>query len=428
MCDGEQLRADADVTVLARLAAAEDIDAWLVGGCVRDALLGVAGNDVDVACAHGVRDLAYAFAAAVDGSCFSLDKQRGYFRVVGRARRQVQFDFAPLQGRDIEADLLRRDFTINAMALPLVPGMAAPLFDPLGGVDDLRQRRLRMCSGASFVEDPARILKGIRHVAQFDLRPQNETVAAFARCAPLLNNVSGERLREELRKLFSCDDIAVALRHLFDNGVAAAMGLTAAAETVVAACAAVDEHLRQMVAAAPTLADEVQRRCGDSFSVAAALRLAAMLRCCTDTEGAVVAFIRRLHCKRTLAQLLEFYAKAPAHLGRQLARLACGERGRLLWLQHLGMPLPEGLFALLLTADAALPGTVVELYDGWKRCAVDGRIMPLLCAAYVEQYCSGCRGASLGEFYRHLFQAEIDGTVSDDAQARAFLRHWCESR
>ena len=124
--------------------------AWLVGGAVRDRLLGRALTDLDLVVDGDPEQAARAIAhAAGRAACFALSEDFGAWRVVARDRTW-QADVERLRGETLEADLLLRDFTINAIAEPIDGG--API-DPLGGLGDLTARRLRMAGPRAFVDD-----------------------------------------------------------------------------------------------------------------------------------------------------------------------------------------------------------------------------------------------------------------------------------
>ena len=125
-------------------------EAWLVGGAVRDRLLGRDTDDVDVALEGDPRAAAKQIARATNGAHFQLSGAFGAWRVVGR-EEHWHVDLVPLRDGDIRADLAARDFTINAMAEPLDGG---DLLDPHGGREDLAARRLRMVSGSALQDDP----------------------------------------------------------------------------------------------------------------------------------------------------------------------------------------------------------------------------------------------------------------------------------
>ena len=112
---------------------------WIVGGALRDELLGRPVTDVDIAIAGDPEAAARELAAELSGPVFRLSEAFGAWRVVHRRDGRI-YDFAPLQGETIEDDLAQRDFTVNAMARPRQGG---DLIDPLGGRADLDARTLR---------------------------------------------------------------------------------------------------------------------------------------------------------------------------------------------------------------------------------------------------------------------------------------------
>ena len=171
---------------------------FLVGGAVRDALLSRSLHDYDFALPGEVLQHARQVANQLGGAYFPLDQERDTARVILTDLSGVRttLDFAAYRGPDLESDLSGRDFTINAMALDLRQEKA--LLDPLGGVADLRAKRLRACSPTSLVDDPLRILRGIRIAAAFDLHILPETRALMRSAVSALPSVTPERLRDEL--------------------------------------------------------------------------------------------------------------------------------------------------------------------------------------------------------------------------------------
>src|SRR5919201_2188802 len=130
-------------------------EAWVVGGAVRDELLGRELVDLDIAC-RKPEAVARAYARRSGGAPFPLSERHGAWRVALANGRTV--DFTPLQTK-IEDDLATRDFTINAIARPLAGGEA---IDPFGGLRDLDEQLLRAVGERVFVEDPLRLLRAVR--------------------------------------------------------------------------------------------------------------------------------------------------------------------------------------------------------------------------------------------------------------------------
>lgn len=172
--------------------------AWLVGGAVRDRALGRATADVDVVVDGDPGEAARAVSrAAGRAACFALSEDFGAWRVVGRDS-SWQVDVEALRGGSLEADLALRDFTVNAIAEPI--GGGAPI-DPLGGLEDLRARRLRMAAPTAFAMDPLRVLRLARVAVELELEPEADTVRGARAHAGALASCSAERIFVELRRI-----------------------------------------------------------------------------------------------------------------------------------------------------------------------------------------------------------------------------------
>ena len=169
-------------------------EAWLVGGAVRDELLGRELVDLDIA-VRDTRKAARAFAKRAGGAPFALSERHGAWRVVLENGRTV--DFTPLPG-PIEDDLATRDFTINAIAQPLAGGEPV---DPFGGRADLEARRLRAVAESVFRDDPLRLLRAVRLEDELELRLDEATERLVQRDAELVGQPADERILAELRRL-----------------------------------------------------------------------------------------------------------------------------------------------------------------------------------------------------------------------------------
>ena len=169
-------------------------EAWVVGGAVRDELLGRDLVDLDIATREPER-AARAYAKRSGGAPFPLSDRHGAWRVALEEGRTV--DFTPLPG-SIEDDLATRDFTINAIARPLAGGDPV---DPFGGQADLEERRLRAVGETVFSDDPLRLLRGVRLEDELDLRLDEETERLVREHASLVGAPAGERILAELQRL-----------------------------------------------------------------------------------------------------------------------------------------------------------------------------------------------------------------------------------
>src|SRR5262245_61676086 len=169
-------------------------EAWVVGGAVRDELLGREIVDLDIAC-RDPQGAARQYAKRSGGAPFPLSERHGAWRVALAEGRTV--DFTPLPG-GIEDDLATRDFTINAIAVPLAGGEAT---DPYRGREDLEAKRLRSVSPDVFTDDPLRLLRGVRLEDELGFRLEPETEGLVREHAALVEQPAGERTLAELVRL-----------------------------------------------------------------------------------------------------------------------------------------------------------------------------------------------------------------------------------
>jgi tRNA nucleotidyltransferase/poly(A) polymerase len=172
----------------------EGEEAWVVGGAIRDALLGRPVVDLDIACAEP-QPAARAYARRSGGAPFPLSERHGAWRVALDQGRTV--DFTPLRGT-IEDDLATRDFTINAIAVPLPGGEPV---DPYGGRRDIDSRTIRALSPDVFMDDPLRLLRAVRLEDELDFRIEPETEVLVRAHAPLVAEPAGERILAELMRM-----------------------------------------------------------------------------------------------------------------------------------------------------------------------------------------------------------------------------------
>ncbi|MGO9794285.1 MAG: HDIG domain-containing metalloprotein [Solirubrobacteraceae bacterium] len=229
--------------------------AWVVGGAVRDELLGRATLDYDVAIEGDARAAARELARRAGAHAFALSDAFGAWRVVARDH-SWQVDLTPLMGETLERDLARRDLTINAIARPLNGGAA---IDPFGGVADLRAARLRMVSPDAFSRDPLRTLRLARLAAELGFAIQRETLAAAAASSAALRAVAAERVFTELKQIVACERVIEGLALMETLGATEAVlpELTALHGVTQSAYHHLDVHDHTIAVLAATL--ELQR-------------------------------------------------------------------------------------------------------------------------------------------------------------------------
>ena len=171
----------------------------LVGGAVRDALLGRHKTywDLDFVLPEKAVETAKIIASKYHGGFVVLDDVRQIARVVFP---QGTLDFALQEGETLEKDLQRRDFTINAIAYNMQQQQA---IDPLGGIDDLKLRIIRMVSPENLEDDPLRLLRAYRQASQLDFQIDSQTRKTIHSLVNLLPNIAAERIQNELNYLLA---------------------------------------------------------------------------------------------------------------------------------------------------------------------------------------------------------------------------------
>jgi len=205
-------RASLLLTKVSKFLTEQKVKWYVVGGFVRDALLGRATADIDIAVAADALEIAPKVATALGGKYVLLDKVNRVGRVilvdegVSSTRGQWELDFSTFKG-NIKHDLARRDFTIDAMAVDLLKiegdHTEVQLIDPFNGWDDLHQGVVRTVTETAFESDAARLLRAVRLAAELGFSISQETESLIQRHAYLIAGVAGERVREELLRLLA---------------------------------------------------------------------------------------------------------------------------------------------------------------------------------------------------------------------------------
>jgi poly(A) polymerase len=244
----------ATLAKISHLLAIQEKQGYIVGGFIRDWLLGRKTNDIDIAVSGDAITIAREVAEEIGGKFVLLDDVNNVARVVviedeqlkGTSQNQElrgaewHFDFSHFIG-DIESDLARRDFTINAMALELSQFVAAStaakmssrksasflteeqstlkLIDPFSGREDLRDKTVRGVSEQVFEADAARLLRAVRLAAELDFTIEPKTESLIRRYSQAITEVPGERVREELLRLLTLPRAVDRLRYLDKLGL-----------------------------------------------------------------------------------------------------------------------------------------------------------------------------------------------------------------
>ncbi|MGI6513834.1 MAG: HD domain-containing protein [Syntrophomonadaceae bacterium] len=186
---------------------------YLVGGFIRDTILGYEPSDLDLVVEGGAGEAALQIASLLSGRMFEPDPSRAIYRVVADIAR-IDLEEA---GRDgLRGNLQRRDFTIDALALPLAdclkPDWQRYILDPCKGLDDLRQKTVRAVSPTVMQDDPLRCLRAFRLAGKLDLTIDSGTLNLIREAGQLMVTVAPERIWEELAGILSQDRAAGLLR------------------------------------------------------------------------------------------------------------------------------------------------------------------------------------------------------------------------
>jgi tRNA nucleotidyltransferase (CCA-adding enzyme) len=215
-------------------------DVYLVGGAVRDLILGRDPVDVDLAIDGDAADLASRLgtASAAPTKFGTLSVQRGLHRYdLARTRGEAYAHPGALpevEPAGIETDLRRRDFTVNAIALGLHGTRRGEMLSPPGALDDLQSGRLAVLHEASFADDPTRLFRLARYAARlrFEPAPHTRELAAAALAGGALQTISGPRIGNELRLLAAEADPIAAFGSAQDLGLPGTIDAGAAAEAL----------------------------------------------------------------------------------------------------------------------------------------------------------------------------------------------------
>ena len=444
--------------------------AWVVGGALRDALLGRAAGDLDVAVPAGALELGRVLADRLGAAFVPLDAGRGVCRVVG----DVQVDIADFRAPDLAQDLRGRDFTVNALAVPvrsLVARGSASVEDPTGGRADLGARRIRLCGPRSLADDPVRALRVARLAVEPGWSLDPGVGPAVIEVAPALHSASAERVRDELIAILSEPAAGWGLRLLdgldvlgvvFPERLAMRRTQQPAPhrfdvwEHSLRAVEAMDEieaHLDRLAPWGQELRDHLAEGLGDGLTRAAALKLAALLHDVAKPETrAVLAgrirFIghdsRGAEHARAIAERLRLSGRAAGVLARLVGHhlrpmhlaLSGGitRRARYRFFRDLGHEARD-LLLLALADAAAVRGEAP--FDVWA--GADGAVVrslmegapederslvapPLLRGEEVMEALHLTPGPEVGRLLALAREAQALGLVSTREEALAHLR------
>ena len=354
----------------------------LVGGAVRDALLGRLRScpDLDLVVPDEVIRLGKKLARQLNGTCVVLDEERDMARLVLKG---WTIDLARQAGTSLVDDLWRRDFCLNAIALPLEAD--AEICDPTDGIADLRDGRLRAVRESNLVDDPLRLLRGLRLMAEIPVAMDPATAAWIHRHRHSLRNAAPERILNELQRLVCGPWAEAAMTQLMQFGLLSPW--------------ASDEIPTRPMRSALLSQDEA----------AVALPLARLTSLVSD-DG-----LERLRASKLQRQRCRHLRYWQRQLGSDPSGLS--ETQRLQLHEELGQDLP----ALVLT----LPDPTQQLWLQRWRDPADPLFHPQspVDGTTLQRELGVKPGPSLGRLLRHLRQERAYGRIvtEDDAIKEAHL-------
>jgi poly(A) polymerase len=422
---GKLLERD-DIRLIAGVAVEFGVEAFLVGGCIRDTLLGRETKDLDFVLSGAWEELPRAFAERVSGTFFWLDEERRQGRVVEKGGDGISvYDFAPLCGASIEDDLHRRDFSINALAMPLY-GDRKELIDPLHGRDDLRRGVIRACSAAAFDDDPLRLLRAIRFAAELGFAIEEKCWESICAKVPLLQGVAGERIRDELFRTLAAPGCGASLRKLCSSGLWAEIlpaGEWAISEEAISRAERAERLSMEIGDHFPNcgekLADYLESEVEGGIPVSSLIRLAAVLG--TGEVGATAPLARQLRLGKEAGRMLVFFRRDEgslfAYLGRDPAERAIHRffRDR----EHAGM----GMLVIARSVGAVSHETFSRFLGYWLREYKAGAADLFLSGGEVMEILGVPPGRVVGEAMERLREAEAGGFVTGREEAMAFIKN-----
>ena len=367
----------------------------LVGGAVRDALLDRLSDapDLDLVVPDNAIKSTRQLAQKLGGACVVLDEQRDMARLVLGG---WTIDLARQEGETLEDDLNRRDYRLNAMALSF--DGTPRLLDPTGGLEDLQEGTVVAVKEANLQDDPLRLLRGLRLIAELDMHLDAQTLKMLQRNRSLLPHAAPERIQAELVRLVAAPAA--------DRAIATILELKLLAPWMKQGATASDQRLIGAAKTSELLTDSERRQ---------ALPLARLTQLLPDAGLKDLRFSRRqMHrCER----LRYWITRSTSSEGRPCPD-ALSEPERL----RLHMDLEQDLPALILTWPAALQQSWLKRWRDLQDPLFHPR--PPMNGTSLQEALRISPGPKLGDLIQHLSLERAYGRVSTREQALNAAQSW----
>jgi tRNA nucleotidyltransferase (CCA-adding enzyme) len=395
-------------------------DACLVGGAVRDGLLGRQSDylDLDFVVPEGAIEAARRLSQKYEAGFVILDATRQIARVVFP---EMTVDFAVQEGDSLEADLRRRDFTVNAIAYN---PRSQTLIDPLHGYEDLQQRQLRTIALQNLKDDPLRLLRGYRQAAQLGFHLQAETRQGIRQLANQLNHVAAERVNSELSYLLGSAAGTPWLQEAWRDGVLSGWFPQAQAGSLDQ-LSSIDAAAEQLMADWPDLAPGLRQSLRPTLKttpvmVAKLTRLMSGNLAKPDLAEAETTLARLKYARaevRAVLAVLEAWQTATG--AAELRGLSV--RSQYFWFKRLDRNFPAYIvYAMAAGVDRETLTPYLHRYLTAEDAIAHPQ--PLLSGQDLIETLGLPRGPEIGHWLTEIAIAHAEGQIQTPAEAIAWVR------
>jgi len=400
--------------VLERIAPHLPPSSWIVGGCVRDLLLGRDVLDIDLVTFTDVWTLSKKIERLLKGKAFWIDRERLVARIAVKGT-PLTVDVLPPRGPDIEQDLLKRDITINAMACDPKTGS---IVDPLNGQDDLTRRIIRLIAEENLVDDPLRGLRCLRFAVQLGFAVEEGTISLISAHADLIHQVSPERIKQEIMKALSCPRGSVFFQLLVETGYAEELfHPDPEMEHLLSAERAfnMDVLLAEVHDVIPEAGEYLGREVEQGFTRAAAQRLAAFFSGITRDSNRIKHICRKLAFSSRTTRIITGMLEAQDTLtGLEGNKDLCS----------LFRSFPDCVPDMLVLACAVDNGQrprISGIWDFYRSTYLPLLKTPLLSGKEIMDILEVKPGPAVGKYLEAVEDARCEGMIATREEAREYV-------